>query len=215
MSRTPAPPDDYDEADISWEEPPDFIDDPDFPKEEPVELTVPYAGTLADFLKNARKVWKNYHALKPKKSRGRPSVEGQIYVVLEKAEQSAQLGKKPSQGKLIGFVKDELGDKAPSDDAVRKYVKGWRLLWRKPNNALTLQDLRWLEKKLPLRFKGLCERAEHELDMICITPMLDNPLMEKQKFLEDHSKFIVVIGQMFPRAAPTPQNSAPRNPHEG
>jgi len=107
-------------------------------------LEVEDADSLKEFLVQARAVWKETHPFSIR--RGRPSVSIKVLGAIEQAEKDGKIGKNPSQGKIIRLVQEQLGQSAPSEDAIRPYAKVWYLAKIKHPDDIDADDWLWLGK---------------------------------------------------------------------
>lgn len=107
------------------------------------------AQSLDQFIANAKEVWLEAHP-QGRKRRGRPSQMAMIFEIIWRAELKGFLGKTPTQGKLFRLVREQLGDQAPSEKAIRKYAKMWLLLFRKPCMERSEADSKWIAKQAPV-----------------------------------------------------------------
>lgn len=112
----------------------------------PMRIGVLDAQTLDQFLANAKEAWLKAHP-QERKRRGRPSEMERVFEIIWGAEQKGLLGKAPTQGKVIRLVREQLGDKALTKEAIRKYAKMWLLLYRKPCAEWSEEEMKFLEKK--------------------------------------------------------------------
>lgn len=143
-----------------------------------VELSLSYEGesvvgigiedqpSLKRFLEKAKALWLEYNHNKVH-GRGRPSQRGKVIQTLWSEMAKGRIGRKATQGKLIRLVHERLesrGSKAPSNDAIRKYVKMWRILQKRnliiPRVDLPSADLRWFNKNAPKTMRMLRAYAE-------------------------------------------------------
>ncbi len=108
-------------------------------------LEVEDADSLKEFVVQARAVWEKNHPASIKR-RGRPSVLINVLGAIEQAEKDGKIGKNPSQGKIIRLVQEQLGQSAPSEDAIRPYVKVWYLAKIKNEDDIDSDDWIWLGK---------------------------------------------------------------------
>ena len=110
------------------------------------------AQSLDQFIANAKVTWLEAHP-QGRKRRGRPSEMGVIFEIIWRAELKGLLGKAPTQGKLFRLVREQLGDQAPSEKAIRKYAKLWLLLFRKPWTERSEAERKWLAKQASVIWK--------------------------------------------------------------
>jgi len=117
------------------------------------------ADNLKDFLKNAKTLWiLRHHSTR---RRGRPSERGRVFGVLWAEDAKGLIGKNVTQGKLIQIVREQLGDEPLSEDAIRKYVKMWRILRKHnkvvPDLSLPVSDRQWFEKHASKTMKAFTD----------------------------------------------------------
>ena len=112
----------------------------------PVRIGVLDAQSLNQFLAHAKEAWLEAHP-QGRKRRGRPSEMERVFEIIWGAERKGLLGTAPTQGKVIRLVRERLGDKALTKEAIRKYAKMWLLLFRKPGAEWSEEEMKFLEKK--------------------------------------------------------------------
>lgn len=118
----------------------------------PIQIAVRDAQSLEQCIADVKEAWLDAHP-QERKRRGRPSEMERVFMIIWGAEQKRLLGKAPSQGKVFKLVNEELGDKALSEKAIRKYAKMWLLLYRKPWTEWSEADRESLAKHAPLIVK--------------------------------------------------------------
>src|SRR5687768_14169027 len=118
------------------------------------------AATLPEFLKNAEEKWLETHTGVVSRV-GRPSQQKRVFTVLWQDQKAGQLKGEPSQGKLIRLVREHLSGEPLSDDAIRRYVRMWKMLQRNgketPDFKLPAADLQFFNKHAPRYMKTLRE----------------------------------------------------------
>lgn len=107
-------------------------------------LEVPDSPTIEAFMKEARKVWRQHHSGNSKR-RGRPPEIERVFAVLLSLFKEGKIASSTTQGKLIGIIKQEIGDQKLGPDAIRKYAKMFRLIVIKAQ-PLTSAENQWLHK---------------------------------------------------------------------
>ncbi len=123
------------------------------PKHRESTIAVPDAPDVDQFLAHARRVWYRTHP-EEKKRRGRPSEMERVFGLIWEAELAGNLAKTPTQGKLFRLVQEKMKDHALSEKAIRKYAKMWLLLFRKPPEERSDEEIEWLTKHNPVATKA-------------------------------------------------------------
>ena len=108
------------------------------------QLQVPDAPFFDQFKANAKEAWLEAHPQERKRP-GRPSDLGVVFESIWAADGKGLLGTAPTQGKLYTLVRDHLGEKAPSEKAIRKYAKLW-LLHRRSKTEWSEAEISWYAK---------------------------------------------------------------------